>query len=215
MARRSDDRPRDVRRGPVAAAGVVLALGVLVAAAALLLSGRSGDPSGRSAAGSGAAAVGGPFALTAADGSTVTAQDLLGRPFLIFFGFTSCPDVCPSTLASVGAALRALPEPERIDALFVTLDPERDTPARAGQYARAFHPGITGLGGTQAQIDAAVRAYRVYAAQVPLEGSALGYTIDHSAIIYLMGADGAYRRHFSHTVDASEIVRAVRTEIAR
>ena len=121
--------------------------------------------------------------------------------------------MCPTTLATVGTALEALAEDERIDALFVTLDPERDTPETAQQYAEAFHPDITGLGGTQAQIDDATSVYRVYAARVPLEDSALGYTIDHSAFVYLMGADGTYRQHFSPVSAASEITQAVRAEL--
>ncbi|MCY4431204.1 MAG: SCO family protein [Rhodospirillales bacterium] len=207
---RSPDAPRrwPVQRR-VAAAGLLAALVLLGAAAAMLLADR-GDRTP-----TGTAAVGGPFALTAADGRTVTDQELLGRPFLIFFGFTSCPDVCPTTLATVGTALEALTGHERIEALFVTLDPERDTPETAGQYAAAFHPGIIGLGGTRAQIDDAARAYRVYSARVPLEDSALGYTIDHSAFVYLMGADGTYRQHFSHAAAASEITQAVRAELER
>ncbi len=211
MHRPPDARRRAPIRRRLAAAGAALALGVLGTAAFLLVDGeRPGAP-----AVSGTAAVGGPFILTAAGGRTMTEQDLLGRPFLIFFGFTSCPDVCPATLASVGAALRTLADPEQVAALFVTLDPERDTPEIAGEYARAFHPGITGLGGTRAQIDAAAGAYRVYSARVPLDDSALGYTIDHSAIVYLMGADGTFRQHFSHTAAADEIAQAVRREIAR
>lgn len=211
---RSPDAPRrwPVRRR-VAAAGLVAVLVVLGAAAAMLLADRADRTAGTAATGT--AAIGGPFALAAADGRTVTDQDLLGRPFLIFFGFASCPDVCPATLATVGTALEALAAHERIEALFVTLDPERDTPETAGQYAAAFHPDITGLGGTRAQIDDAASAYRVYSARVPLEDSALGYTIDHSAFIYLMGADGTYRQHFSHAAAASEITQAVLAELER
>ena len=211
---RSPDAPRrwPVRRG-AAVAGLFAALVVLGATAAMLLTDRGDRTAGTAATGT--AAIGGPFALAAADGRTVTDQDLLGRPFLIFFGFASCPDVCPATLATVGTALEALATHERIEALFVTLDPERDTPETAGQYAAAFHPNITGLGGTRAQIDDAASAYRVYSARVPLEDSALGYTIDHSAFIYLMGADGTYRQHFSHAAAASEITQAVLAELER
>lgn len=211
---RSPDVPRrwPVRRR-VVAAGLLAVLVLLGAAAAMLLADRGDRATGTAATGT--AAIGGPFALAAADGRTVTDQDLLGRPFLIFFGFASCPDVCPATLATVGTALEALAVQERIEALFVTLDPERDTPETAGQYAAAFHPDITGLGGTRAQIDDAASAYRVYSARVPLEDSALGYTIDHSAFIYLMGADGTYRQHFSHAAAASEITQAVLAELER
>lgn len=211
MARSPDARrPWPVRRG-VAAAGLLAVLG---ATTAMLLADR-GDRTPAGTTATGTAAIGGPFALTAGDGRTVTDQDLLGRPFLIFFGFASCPDVCPATLATVGTALEALAGDERIEALFVTLDPERDTPETVGQYAAAFHPDITGLAGTRAQIDDAAGAYRVYSARVPLDDSALGYTIDHSAFVYLMGADGTYRQHFSHAAAASEITQAVRAELER
>ena len=213
MARSPDAPRRWPVRPRVAAAGLLAALVVLGATAAMLLADRGDRTAGTAATGT--AAIGGPFALAAADGRTVTDQDLLGRPFLIFFGFASCPDVCPATLATVGTALEALAGDERVEALFVTLDPERDTPETAGQYAAAFHPDITGLGGTQAQIDDAASAYRVYSARVPLEDSALGYTIDHSAFVYLMGADGTYRQHFSHAAAASEITQAVLAELER
>ena len=213
MARSPDVPERWPLQRRVVATGLLAALVVLAAAAVLLANRDYRAPGGMATTGT--AAIGGPFALTAADGGTVTDQDLLGRPFLIFFGFASCPDVCPTTLATVGTALEALTDHERVEALFVTLDPERDTPEAAGQYAAAFHPGITGLGGTQPQIDAAASAYRVYSARVPLEDSALGYTIDHSAFVYLMGADGTYRQHFSHAAAASEITQAVRAELAR
>ncbi len=164
------------------------------------------------ATGTGTALIGGPFALTAADGSAVTDRDLLGTPFLIFFGFTSCPDICPATLATVASALEQLDGDAQINALFVTLDPERDTPAIAHDYATAFHPRIQGLGGTPAQIDAARAAYRVYAANIPLDDSAAGYTIDHSAFVFLMDSEGMYRRHFAPSAPAAEIAEALREE---
>lgn len=168
----------------------------------------------RAPAGGGPAAVGGTFELEAADGSTFTDRDLRGRPFLIFFGFTSCPDICPAQLATVGRALEELGATAAgVDAVFVTLDPERDSPETADAYAKSFHPGIRGLGGTRAQVDRAARTWRVYHRQTELEDSALGYTIDHSAILFLMGADGDYVRHFTGADPADAIAEAVRAEL--
>lgn len=192
----------------------VAAAAVVAVAAAVLLAARGGSPP-EDAAGQGRPAIGGPFALQAGDGSTVTDRDFLGQPFLVFFGFTTCPDVCPTTLATVGAALDGLDAEQQIEALFVTLDPERDTPEAAHAYASAFHPRIRGLGGSPEQIATATAAYRVYSAKVPLEDSALGYTIDHTAFVYMMAADGTYRQHFSPTALASDITAAVRSELAQ
>ena len=186
----------------------------MAVAAAILLAVQSKSPP-EYTAGQERAAIGGPFALEAGDGGTVTDRDFLGQPFLIFFGFTTCPDVCPTTLATVGAALDGLDAEEQIAALFVTLDPERDTPEAAHDYAAAFHPQIRGLGGTPEQIATATAAYRVYSAKVPLEDSALGYTIDHTAFVYMMAADGTYRQHFFPTALASDITAAVRSELAQ
>lgn len=194
-------------RGPVLALGTATLLAAGALGALVLL---------RAPAGGGPAAVGGSFELEAADGSAFTDRNLQGRPFLIFFGFASCPDVCPAQLATVARALEELgTAAEGVEAVFVTLDPERDSPGTADAYARSFHPGIRGLGGTRAQVDRAARAWRVYHRQVELEDSALGYTIDHSAILFLMGADGSYVRHFTSVDPAEAIADAVRGELGR
>lgn len=170
----------------------------------------------RAPAGGGPVSLGGSFELEAADGSAFTDRDLRGRPFLIFFGFASCPDVCPAQLATVARAFERLGAMEAgVEAVFVTLDPERDSPKTADAYARSFHPRIRGLGGTRAQVDRAARAWQVYHRRVDLEDSALGYTIDHSAILFLMGTDGAYVRHFTSADSAETISAAVRKELGR
>ena len=137
------------------------------------------------------AAVGGPFRLTAHDGRTVTEADLTGMPVLLFFGFTHCPDICPTTLADVSAVLEQLgPDAEKAQALFVTVDPERDTPQVLASYIGAFHPRILGLSGDAAATAEIVRAYRVYAKKVPLKDG--GYTMDHTAVVYLLDKEGRF-----------------------
>lgn len=136
-----------------------------------------------------ASSVGGPFTLTAADGSRVTEQTLKGRPFALFFGFTRCPDVCPTTLARL-AKLRGQmgAEGEKMQIVFVSVDPESDTPADIGQYTAMFGAPIVGLTGTPEEIAKIASAYRIYYAKVPQDGG--NYTVDHSATVFLMDKDG-------------------------
>lgn len=153
----------------------------------------------------GQAMIGGPFTLTDHTGKRVTDRDFRGRTMLVFFGFTFCPDVCPSGLQVMAAAIDKLgPKAESVTPIFITIDPERDTPAQLAAYVKSFHPRLVGLTGTPAEIEAAIKAYRVYAKKVPDPKSTAGYTMDHSTFIYVMGPDGAYRTHFTHatSVDA-------------
>jgi protein SCO1/2 len=137
-----------------------------------------------------ASAIGGPFALTDQDGHRVTQADMAGHPFLVFFGYTHCPDVCPTTLSDLSRVLDALGKTAPVKALFVTVDPERDTPAVLKDYLSSFDPRITGLTGDPAAVAAAEKAYRVYARKVP--GKDGNYSIDHTAVVYLMDADGRF-----------------------
>jgi protein SCO1/2 len=167
-------------------AGLVLCFGI-----ALMLSGRLSAPVAQQIA-----AVGGPFKLTDQNGQTFTDQDLKGHPFLVFFGFTHCPDVCPTTLFEVSELLRSLgPDADRTRALFITVDPERDTPAVMKDYLSSFDPHLAGLTGDPAAIAAVAKAYRVYYKKVPLDQG--GYTMDHTAIVYLMDKDGRFVAPFS------------------
>lgn len=167
-----------------AVVAVVLATGVLDRA-----------PSGGTAV-STVGSVGGPFTLIGTDGQTVTEADFAGRPRAMFFGFTHCPDVCPTTLAEADAWLKALgPAGEDLAIIFVSVDPERDTPELMKSYLSAFDPRLVGLTGTPEQIAAVTKAYRVYARKVELEGG--DYTMDHSAAVLLFDKNGA----FSGTVD--------------
>ncbi len=170
--------------------GAFLAGLVLFFGAILFITGRS-SPIGQAVA-----AVGGPFHLTDQNGKPFSDQDMKGRPFLVFFGFTHCPDICPTTLFEISQVLRKLgPSANRTGALFITVDPERDTPAVLKDYLSNFDPHLRGLTGDQASIDAATKAYRVYAKKVPLENG--DYTMDHTAIVYLMDKNGHFVAPFN------------------
>ena len=139
--------------------------------------------------------VGGPFALTAQDGSTVTQKALEGHPTLVFFGYTHCPDVCPATLAEISSVFKVLGDSDEAKALFITVDPERDTPVVMKDYLSSFDPRITGLTGTPAQIKSVESAYKAYAKAVPDKDGT--YTMDHTAITYLMDKDGHFISGFN------------------
>lgn len=147
----------------------------------------------------GQALVGGPFTLTDQNGKRVTEQDFRGKLMLIYFGFTYCPDVCPTALQVMAAALDKLgPKGERITPVLISVDPERDTPAQLAQYVKSFHPRLVGLTGSPQEVEAVAKAYRVYFKKVADPKSTAGYTMDHSSIVYVMGPDGQYRAHFTH-----------------
>ena len=151
----------------------------------------------------GQALVGGPFTLTDHKGRRVTEQDFRGRHMLVFFGFTLCPDVCPTALQVASEALNKLgPKAEQFVPILISIDPERDTPSQLASYVESFHPRLIGLTGSQAEIDAVVKAYRVYVRRAEDPKSSAGYTFDHTSLIYVMGPDGAYRTHFTHTTNA-------------
>ena len=165
--------------------------------------------SGRAPMSTAAAAVGGPFRLVDQNGKTVTDADLKGRPFLVFFGFTHCPDVCPTTLFEVSEVLRQLgPDAERTGALFVTVDPERDTPDKLKDYLASFDPHLIGLTGTSEEVDRMLKAYRVYYKKVPTEGG--GYTMDHMALVYLMDKQGRFVAPFNLRQGAAEAAASLR-----
>ena len=137
--------------------------------------------------------VGGPFSLIDGDGHPVTDQTWRGKYMLVYFGYTFCPDVCPTTLSNVADAIDKLgPRADRLQALFVTVDPKRDTASVVKQYAAAFSPRITGLTGSPAQIAAAAKAYRVYYAEHRTGPGPADYSMDHSSVLYLMGPDGRF-----------------------
>ena len=159
---------------------------VLVFGAILFVTARS------SSIGPEVAAVGGPFHLLDQDGKAVSDEDMKGRPFLVFFGFTHCPDICPTTLFDMSQMLHTLgPDAGRIGVLFITVDPERDTPAVLKDYLSNFDPHLR----DPAAVNAALKAFRVYAKKVPLEGG--DYTMDHTAVVYLMDKNGRFVAPFN------------------
>jgi protein SCO1/2 len=142
------------------------------------------------------AAIGGPFQLVDQSGQTVTEKNLQGRPSIIFFGFTHCPDVCPTSLFEMSEVLRAMgKDADRVNAFFVSVDPERDTPAAMKDYLSSFDPHLKGLTGDAKDIAKMTTAYRVYAKKVPLKDG--DYTMDHTALIYLMDRDGRFVAPFN------------------
>jgi protein SCO1/2 len=142
------------------------------------------------------AAIGGPFQLTDQSGATVTEKSLQGRPTLIFFGFTHCPDVCPTALFEISEVLRAMGnDADRVNAYFVSVDPERDSQAAMKDYLSSFDPHLKGLTGDPEAIAKVLSAYRVYAKKVPLKDG--DYTMDHTALTYLMDRDGRFVAPFN------------------
>ncbi|WP_373870153.1 SCO family protein [Azorhizobium oxalatiphilum] len=160
---------------------------VLVAGATMLMPSR---PAGT------ASLVGGPFQLVDQDAKPVSESALKGHPTLVFFGFTHCPDVCPTALFEISEIFRSLgPDADKARAVFITVDPERDTPEVMKSYISSFAPQLRGYTGTPAQVETVKKAYRVFSRKVPLDGG--DYTMDHTAVIYLMDKDGSFIAPFN------------------
>jgi protein SCO1 len=186
----------------VAAACAVGLAGVL--AIVLLVAGRVPAPITTAVS-----TVGGPFRLVDQNGKPRTEEDLKGHPFLVFFGFTHCPDVCPTTLFEVSEVLRNLgPDAGGARALFVTVDPERDTPDKLKDYLSSFDPHLIGLTGAPDAVERVLKAYRVYYRKVPTEGG--GYTMDHTALVYLMDKQGRFVAPFNLKRRAEEAAADLR-----
>ncbi|KRQ16599.1 MULTISPECIES: SCO family protein [Bradyrhizobium] len=142
------------------------------------------------------AAIGGPFQLTDQNGKTVTEASLKGKPTLIFFGYTHCPDVCPTSLFEMSEVLRAMgKDADKVNAVFISVDPERDTPATMKDYLSSFDPHLEGLSGDPAETAKVITSYRVYAKKVPTKDG--DYTMDHTALIYLIDRDGRFVSPFN------------------
>jgi protein SCO1/2 len=141
--------------------------------------------------GPGASAIGGPFKLIDDNGKPITDQDLKGKPYLVFFGYTHCPDICPTTLFELSEVMRALgKDADKTSAIFISIDPERDTPAAMKDYLASFDPHLIGATGDAKAIDTAEKEYRVYAKKVPGEHG--DYSMDHTALVYLMDKQGRF-----------------------
>ncbi len=152
--------------------------------------------------------VGGPFALIDHNGKAITHRDLEGGPTLVFFGFTHCPDVCPTALLEISQIFEQLGPQAKIKALFVTVDPERDTPALLKDYLSGFDARIIGVTGPRDNIDAALKAYRVFARKTKGEGDS--YSMDHSSVVYLMDRQGRFATAFNLQQPAAQAARALR-----
>jgi cytochrome oxidase Cu insertion factor (SCO1/SenC/PrrC family) len=162
----------------------------------------------------GTALIGGPFSLIDQTGRPVTDADYRGRYLLIYFGYTYCPDVCPTELQVMSAALDQLgPKGDQVQPVFITVDPERDTASQLAEYVAQFHPRMAGLTGTPEQIAAAARAYRVYYSKAPGKAGDGYYTMDHSSFVYLMGPDGRFLEAFAHGTTADQMAQAIRNRL--
>lgn len=153
--------------------------------------------------------IGGNFTLVDQDGKTVTDQTYRGQYRLMFFGYTFCPDVCPTALGTVGTALEQLP-PEvvnQITPIFVSVDPQRDTPETLKAYVSNFHPRTVGLTGSKEQIAETAKTFRVYYAKAETENGP--YLMDHSSIIYFMGPDGKFITHFNHMTPPEQMAETI------
>jgi len=156
--------------------------------------------------------IGGPFALVDQNGKPRTNEDFRGKVMLVYFGFTYCPDVCPTDLQNIGLALDQLgPAGEQIQPLFITVDPERDTAEHLKDYVPMFHPRLVGLTGDAAAVHAAAAAYRTYYAKIPLKGD--DYTVDHSSFTYVVGAAGQYLGFFPPGTPPERIAESLRPRL--
>jgi protein SCO1/2 len=193
---------------------IVVLLGFLTGAlggAALLLLTR--DAPAPQVQTSGKALIGGPFTLVDQSGKTVTDKDFHGRYMLVFFGFTHCPDVCPAELQVMADALGQLgPKAAEIVPVFITLDPERDTPEAVGAYVKNFGSNFVGLTGSPDAIAAAAKAYRVSFSKFEYKDNngQSGYSIDHSTLLYLMDKNGEYITYFSYGTPATKMAETLR-----
>ncbi|NUB15225.1 redoxin domain-containing protein [Azospirillum brasilense] len=160
--------------------------------------------------------IGGPFTLTDQDGKTVTDADYRGKYLLIYFGYTYCPDVCPTELGPMARAMDLLGrQADKVQPMFISVDPERDTVAHLKDYVGLFHPNLVGLTGTPEQVKAAAKAYRVYYAKAPQEGGKPeDYLMDHSSFLYLMGPDGRFLGVYPAGTTADRVAQDLGTRIA-
>jgi cytochrome oxidase Cu insertion factor (SCO1/SenC/PrrC family) len=160
--------------------------------------------------------VGGRFELVDHTGRTRTERDFRGRLMLVYFGFTYCPDICPTDLQAIGLAMDRLGgDADNVQPLFITVDPERDTPQHLAEYVPLFHPRLIGLTGSPDTVGKTTDAYKVYSAKVPLGKGHGDYTVDHTAFIYLMNRDGGYLGFFPPGTSADRMVEIIRPHLAK
>ena len=195
----------------IAAAALAVAVGVFVRG---FVGPFEGEPPASRPATPGVV-IGGPFTLIDHDGRAVTDADFRGRRMLVFFGYTYCPDICPTTLTTIADALDLLGDDAgRLAPLFVTIDPAHDTAEHMRAYVAHFHPAIIGLTGSREQIADVARAYRVFFAEVLEDGAdADDYLMDHSTAVYLMDEDGRFDVHFTGSTSAEDMAATIRRRL--
>ncbi len=160
--------------------------------------------------------IGGPFELVDHHGNTVTESSYPGKYLLVFFGYTYCPDICPTELLVLGQTLDLLGEDAaRIQALFISVDPERDTPAALAEYMPNFHPDLIGLTGTPAQVAKAAKAYRVFFRKSPKATEGEAYLVDHTSLVYLMDPAGEFVSHYVFGQGGETVARGITKILAR
>lgn len=191
---------------------IVQTIAILATVLLVALGGRyllmGGGDGGSGMSNGASAAIGGPFTLTDGSGQTVTEADFQGQYMLVYFGYTFCPDVCPTSLSISAQAMSLLPDDKaaKITPVFISVDPARDTPEIVGEYVKHFHPRMVGLTGTEEQVKAAARAYKIFYQKVEEKGGdPEAYVMDHSAVTYLMGPDGSFVTHFSHGIPPQDM----------
>lgn len=189
---------------------VAFAIGAAIALFAAQLTNTAKNPS----VSTGKPLIGGPFKLTDHTGKRVTEKDFQGKLSLVYFGYSFCPDVCPTELQVIGNAMDLLGDQgKKLTPIFITIDPQRDTPEALSTYVTHFHPKMVGLTGTAEEIKKVAKAYKVYygRAKTPKgeEEDPDNYLMDHSNIIYVMGKDGKYLDHLTHTTDPKKIIKKI------
>lgn len=162
-------------------------------------------------------AIGGDFTLTSHRGAPFSSAEARSKYLLVYFGYASCPDVCPTDLLNLSRAVQQLDAATRAQLvpLFITVDPERDSVAALATYMQNFDPAILALTGTAEEIERVKKLYKVYSAKNKPEGTAMDYLVDHSAYTYLMGADGLYLTHFNHNTPPETMADAIRTTLKK
>ena len=195
----------------VLAVALILLLGGLVGLSVFWQSNSNADT-----ASSGKALIGGPFSLINQHGERMTEKDFSGKFMLTYFGYTFCPDFCPLGLSTITEALELVENDQaaRVAPVFFSVDPARDTVDQLADYAPNFHPSLIALTGTDDEVAAAAKAYRIYYA-IPDHDGGDDYAVDHSTFIYLMGPDGTYRTHFNHNASPEEIAERLKEELKK
>lgn len=188
------------------AIGLFAILGILQTRTYLKTAAISQDIKGSN---TGLPSIGGAFQLVDGDGKIWKDTDFKGKPMLVYFGYSYCPDICPTALSHITKAVEELGGGKTIQPIFITLDPERDTPENLQTYSQNFHKDLVLLTGSKSQVDEAIKAYRVHAARTS-EDKNKDYQVDHSSLIYFMDKNGAYQAHFNHETPPEEIVKTVR-----